>query len=431
MGLDTRKTADLPTTAEGAPRFALVMSGGGARGAYEAGVLSWVLDELPDRLGRPVHFEIITGTSVGAIHACYVAATLGRQGAGRRLAEIWRSLEVSGVYRVGMGDVVGIPLRLLGIGTQNRKPAEGTIPERLTGLLDTTPLERLVRDSVSWQDLRRHVDTGEVEAVAITATEIGSGKSVVWVDNREGAVRRWARDPFVIARPARLGPEHALASAAIPFLFPAPRIDGGFFCDGGLRLNTPLAPALRLGADRLLIVGLRHVPTPEEEAQLADKREANYASLSYLAGKVLNALLLDHVDYDVDRLRLVNAILDTGVRSYGPDFLRRINAVIEELRGTPYRVVRNIYLLPSRDLSVIAADCLEHHRHAPGVRAWLSDAALRYAIHGIVAEGDLLSYLYFDRCFAGHLLELGRGDAAAHADELVAFFADGDSRARG
>src|SRR3989475_10875036 len=140
------------------------------------------------------------------------------------------------------------------------------MPERLTGLLDTLPLERLVRASIPWQDLRRHVDAGEVAAVAVTATEISSGKSVVWVDNREGVVRRWARDPFVVARPAKLAPAHALASAAIPFLFPAPRIDGSYFCDGGLRLNTPLAPALRPGPDRLLIAGLRHAPPPEEEA---------------------------------------------------------------------------------------------------------------------------------------------------------------------
>src|SRR3989475_3590373 len=405
--------------------FALIMSGGGARGAYEAGVLSYVLDELPRRLGRPVRFQIITGTSVGAIHACYVAATLGRPHTGRGLIDIWRSLEVRGVYHVGVGDVVGIPLRLLGLAGQRTMPAEGAIPERLTGLLDTLPLERLVRESIPWQDLRRQVDAGEVGAVAVTATEISSGKSVVWVDNREGVVRRWARDPFVIARPARLGPAHALASAAIPFLFPAPRIDGAYYCDGGLRLNTPLAPALRLGADRLLIVGLRHTPTPEEEAALAAPREANYSSLAYLGGKVLNALLLDHVDYDVDRLRLVNAILDTGARAYGPGFLPRINQVIEQMRGTPYRVVRAVYVLPPRDLAVMAAECLEAHRGGPGLRAWLSDAALRYAVHGIPGEADLLSYLYFDRCYAHHLIELGQADAEARADELVEFFRDG------
>src|SRR5437773_5322521 len=103
MGLDTRRAADLPATAAGAPRrFALIMSGGGARVAYEAGVLSYVLDDLPRRLGRPVRFQIITGTSVGAIHACYVAGTIGRPDAGRGLIDLWRSLEVAAVYRVGI-----------------------------------------------------------------------------------------------------------------------------------------------------------------------------------------------------------------------------------------------------------------------------------------------------------------------------------------
>jgi NTE family protein len=426
MPIETRTTADSPVGApdDDRPRLALVMSGGGARGAYEAGVLSYLLDDLPQRIGRAVRFDIVTGTSVGAVHACYVAATTGERQAGQRLLDIWRQLEVGGVYRVGMSDVVGIPLRLLGLAGSRTMPAEAGIPERLSGLLDTLPLERLVRESIPWADLRRHVDAGEIEAVAITATEISSGKSVVWVDNRDHVVRRWARDPFVIARPAALTPAHALASAAIPFLFPALRLDGAYYCDGGLRLNTPLAPALRLGANRLLIIGLRHAPTPAEEATLAAHREANYSSLAYLAGKVLNALLLDHVDYDVDRLRVVNAMLETGTRVYGPDFTRRINEAMEALGGTPYRMVRNVYLLPSRDLGVMAAECLEQHRQAKSWQAWLSDATLRYAVHGIAAEADLLSYLYFDRCYAEHLIALGRVDAAAHADDLAAFFAD-------
>lgn len=422
VAVETGKTADLPVTADRGRRFALILSGGGARGAYEAGVLSWILDDLPERLGRPVHFDILTGSSVGAIHACYVAATMGEARAGRRLINIWRTLQVSGVYRLGMGDVVGIPLRLLGIAPRPTMPPEAGIAQRLSGLLDTLPLERLVRERIPWTDLRRHVDEGTVEAVAVAATEIGSGRSIVWVDNRGRAVQRWPHDPFVVARSAVLEPRHALASAAIPFLFPAPCIDGQYFCDGGLRLNTPLAPALRLGADRLLIVGLRHVATPEEQATLAADREANYASLAFLAGKVLNALLLDHVDYDVDRLRLVNAILDTGTRTYGPEFLTHINEAIEPLRGTPYKVVRNVYIRPSRDLGVIASECLAEHRRIRGVRAWLSDAMVRYAVHGIAAEADLLSYLYFDRCYAEHLIELGRADAEARADAFVAFF---------
>ncbi len=418
-----RGTADLPATADGR-RIALVMSGGGARGAYEAGVLRYVLDDLPRRIGRPVHFDIVTGTSVGAIHACYVAGAMGQPGAGTRLADIWRSLEVGGVYELGAADLIAVPLRLLGLYARREHPAEAGIPERLAGVLDTRPLERLVRERIPWAELRRRIDAGAIEAVAVTATEMGSGRSMVWVDNREGIVRRWARDPFIIARPAKLGAAYALASAAIPFLFPVLKIGDDYYCDGGLRLNTPLAPALRLGADRLLIVGLQHHPTPEEEARLAPERETRYNSLAYLGGKVLNALLLDHVDYDVDRLRLVNGILDTGIRAYGPDFLPRMNETIEALRGTPYKVIDNLYLRPSRDLGVIATDCLEQHHPPTGLRRRLSHAVIRYAVHGVVAEADLLSYLLFDRCYADHLIELGHADAEAHADDLAAFFAD-------
>jgi len=418
-----RGTADLPATADG-HRTALVMSGGGARGAYEAGVLGYLLDDLPHRLGRPIHFDIVTGTSVGAIHACYVAGTMGDPAAGVGLADIWRSLDVGGVYDLGAADLIAIPLRLLGLSGE-RRPAEPGIPERLAGVLDTRPLERLVRERIPWAELRRRIDAGAIESVAVTATEMGSGKSIVWVDNRAGVVRPWVHDPFVIARPVRLNPGYALASSAIPFLFPVLKIGDGYYCDGGLRLNTPLAPALRLGADRLLIVGLQHHPTPEEEARLAPAREARYNSRAYLGGKVLNALLLDHVDYDVDRLRLVNAILDTGIRLYGPDFLPRMNETIEALRGTPYKVVKNLYLRPSRDLGVIATDCLEQHHPPTGLRRQLSHAVIRYAVHGVVAEADLLSYVLFDRCYADHLIELGRADAEAHADDLAAFFAEG------
>lgn len=402
------------------------MSGGGARGAYEVGVLQYVLDELPRRLGRPVHFNIITGTSVGGIHACYTAATTGQTGAGQRLVDIWRSLDLSGVYDIHLGDVVGLPLRLLGVGVRRVTGggnASGELPERLSGLLDTRPLERLVHETIPWASLRLNVDTGVVAAVAIAATEIATGKSVVWVDSRTPP-RPWTHDPFVVAQATALTPLHALASAAIPFLFPALRVGDSYFCDGGLRMNTPLAPALRLGADRLLIVGLRHVPTPEEDAALAAHREQNYFSLPYLTGKVLNALLLDHVDYDVDRLRLVNAILDTGVRAYGPAFLPRINEVVRRLRGNPYRIVRNVYLQPSRDLGVLAAECLEHARPATGLRARLSDTVMRFAVRGIAAEADLLSYLFFDRCYVEHLIELGRTDAAARADDLAALLGD-------
>jgi NTE family protein len=287
------------------------MSGGGARGAYEAGVLSYIFDELPARLGRPVHFDIVTGTSVGAIHACWVAATQDDPEAGRRLAALWRSLTFEKVFPVGVTDVFRVPWRLIGLSPARRwiPAGDGKAPDRLPGMFDTRWLESLVLGQIPWDRLRRNIDQSRLYALAIAATEIATGRSVVFVDSKEGTAQ-WPRDPFVIARAAQIGPAHALASAAIPLIFPAVRIDNAYCYDGGLRLNTPLAPALRLGADRVLVIGLRYQRKAEEEDLIAGERLANYSSLTYLAGKALNALLLDRVEYDVDRLRLFNAILE-------------------------------------------------------------------------------------------------------------------------
>ena len=205
--------------------------------------------------------------------------------------------------------------------------------------------------------------------------------------------------------------------------FPALRIDGGFYCDGGLRMNTPLSPALRLGVDRLLIVGLRHRPTPDEdEADRAEQREQSFPSLGYLGGKVLNALLLDHVDYDVDRLSVLNTILEAGASTCGPDFLGRVRSALRPLGDDPYKIVRYVYLQPSADLGGIAAECIGHDRTTNGIRAWLADAVVRRTLRGIGQEADLLSYLLFDKCYAAHLIDLGRRDAAARATEIVALF---------
>ncbi len=421
MAPRTRPAADLPASGDGGHRVAFVLSGGGARGAYEAGVLQCGLAGVPVHVGRPVRVDVVSGTSVGAIQACWIAGMAGEPGAGGRLADVWRSLDMAGVYQWSVTDIVGLPLRALGIGVGGSKSEVGR--SRLAGLLDTGPLERLVFDRIPWEGLRRNLDAGVVDAVAIAGTEIETGRTVVWVDQPNGTLRGWARDPFVVAERTQLRPEHALASAAIPFLFPAVRVGPWYYCDGGLRLNTPLAPALRLDADRLLIVGLRHIPTAAEQLALARAREEQFGSIPYLAGKVLNALLLDHVDYDVDRLRVVNAILDTGVQAFGPEFLPRINGAIEKLDETPYRVVKNVYLQPSQDLDAIASECVGHAAPRPGLTGRFLDRLIRQARDG-AAEADLLSYLLFDRCYAEHLIALGRADAAAHTEDLLALFAD-------
>jgi len=400
------------------------MSGGGARGAYEAGVVSYLFEELPRLLGHPTHFDIVTGTSVGAIHACWVAATQDDPDAGHSLTELWHSLSFENVFPVGLTDAVRVPWRLLGFGgVSGWLPAqEEKAPDRLPGLFDTTLVESIVREQIPWDKLHRNLDEGRLYALAVAATEIATGRSVVFVDTPSGSVPQWAGNPFVIARSARIGPEHALASAAIPLIFPAVRVNHAYCYDGGLRLNTPLAPALRLGADRVLVIGLRYQRSVQEEDRIARERVANYSSLTYLSGKALNALLLDRIEHDVDRLRLFNAILERGVKAYGPEFLERINEPIVTARNAPYRIVENLFLRPSKDIGAIASECLEHQSRSRSARDWLSRNVARYAGRGAVGEADLLSYLFFDHCFVDHLIELGRRDAGQVSEQLATFF---------
>jgi NTE family protein len=311
---------------------------------------------------------------------------------------------------------------MLGLGSSPpRLPAKGEIPERLPGLFDTGWLESIVLDTIDWKRLHAELDEGSLHAVAVAATEIGTGRSVVFVDSPHGPVRKWSRDHFVVTRTTRLAPAHALASAAIPMAFPAVQIDGAFYSDGGLRLNTPLSPALRLGADRVLVIGLRHVRPQAELDRLAQHREVAYSNPVYLAGKALDALLLDRVEHDLDRLRLFNAILRTGRAAYGQEFLGRINEAVVPERGAPYRVVEDFLIRPSRDLGELAAECLAIQRPVSGLSDWLSRNVVRYAGRGAFGEADLLSYLFFDRCYTEHLIALGRHDAASAADDLLEF----------
>jgi NTE family protein len=409
------------------PRIALVLSGGGARGAYEAGVLSYLFESLPQRLGRAPHFDIVTGTSVGAVHACYVAGSSQDTPAAERLRSIWAALSLDGVYRLGMSDLIRLPLRLLGgLGVPGLSlPDEGPLPDHVAGLFDTSWLRALVMDRVYWHGIKRNLDDGKLAALAVATTEVATGRSVVFTDTRPQVSIPQGADPHVSYQVARIGPRHALASAAIPLLFPAIRIGNAYHCDGGLRLNTPLAPAIHLGADRVLVIGLRYQATVEELDALRRRREASVMSPSYLTGKALNALLLDRVETDLERLRLFNAILERGLEVYGPTFLDRINEPIAAQRGRPYRIVDSLYLPPSEDLGALASECLERD---DGERSLVGRTLASVVARGTLGEADLLSYVFFDQAYTKRLVDLGRADAEASVDALCAFLDPGAVR---
>jgi NTE family protein len=407
------------------PRRALVFSGGGARGAYEAGVVRFITDQLPKRLGRPAHFDIVCGTSVGAIHACYVAATADlHENRGSNLVDFWTSMRIDEMMPLSVRELLRLPGRLLGMRRTVEAMRAGEAPDRLYGLVNTSGLEKLVVQAIPWRRIRSNVREGLVDAVCVPATQIGTGRVVIFMETRERNLPRWTRDPNILPRPTRLLPTHALASAAIPLLFPAVRVASTYYADGGLRLNTPLAPALRLGADRVLVVALRQDGNLASEATLMDQRVEDYGSPLFLFGKVLNALLLDHLDTDLARMHVMNEILSDGEKAFGPEFLEKINETAQRERGQTFRRIDDLVIRPSADLGRLAGQILMNMDEARQRSPLIRMAARNLTDGTRTPESDLLSYLLFDGEFLAPLAELGYRDAEAREDDLAAFFTD-------
>lgn len=398
------------------PRIGFVLSGGGSRGAYEAGIIHYLRTDLAKRLGRHVPLDIVSGTSVGAINAAFLAATMADPDTqAEQINAAWRSLRLEELISLGPRDLLRAGRILL--GAEPPPPAPGSF--RYGGLLDTSGLERFVIRTIPWRGIDRSLRGRHLHAISVSATHVGTGHTVVFLSSADPVPREWSRDPFVRHRAARIGPRHVLASAALPMLFPAVKIGEEFFTDGGLRQNTPMSPAIRLGADRLLLVSLRHVkPAPK---QMERERTEAYPKPLFLAGKALNALMLDHTEYDLQRMQRINMILEAGEASFGERFEQMMNHELVKLRGAPLRRIQAVHIRPSEDIGELASDFVAAGKmKVSGIvaRRLISRLAAGEARH----ESDLLSYLLFDGDFAAELIELGRQDAAKKEDELAALF---------
>lgn len=393
----------------------IVLSGGGARGAYEVGVIAGLVDVLQGRSRAP--FSIFTGTSVGAINAAYLASYADRPDMNvEGLIAHWRELELARHLSLE-------PLRFL-LGPRWGKPLawlRGDGDERWgRSLLDPRALEALVETRVEYERLHENVRSGVVRAMVVAALEISTGRTTMFSELTEGVELKPSRDPRRVSRNCLIKSEHVLASAAIPLLFPARRIGRHYYCDGGVRFNTPIAPAIRCGADRLVVISLLY-PTASYAEPDSPEAEANvhaYPRPVFLLGKILNALLLDPVRYDLQVLEGLNLLIGTLEETLDPHELERVRGVLTKARGLPYERIDTLVFRPSEDIGKMA------HEHAKRARiGTLSNLLVtRLADLGADLEADLLSFILFDGEFADALISLGRRDALARADEIRSFF---------
>lgn len=385
-------------------RIGLVLSGGGARAAYQAGAVN-ALSEIVGSKASP--FTVMAGLSAGAINCAALASgadDLPR--AARRLTEVWMSLTPQAVYRTDVPKLTTLGVRWLKDLTTG-----GTLGEsRANHLLDTTPLRELLTREIDMTRLRTLVQSGHLHGVALSATSYFTGTTVTFFDGAP-EIEPWARHDR-IARRTALRVEHVLASSAIPIFFPPVSVDGSPFGDGGVRMTTPISPAIHLGAERIVTIGIRYGRSRDQTLALNREAHDERVSLARIGGVVLNGLFLDSLDNDLERLHRINrtlSLIPEEVRRGSPDLLRPIPAFA---------------LRPSQDLGRLAVD---EHQHFPSM--------LKHLLRGIGASGeagwDLLSYLAFQPGYVSKLIELGYEDTRARRAELETFLSASHEAALG
>jgi NTE family protein len=396
----------------------LVLSGGGARGAYAVGVMQGITDVLAESGLDRSPFDVFSGTSVGAICTTWLAAhadvpDMNVDG----LASQWERLELREHLKLDpVGFFSGTPIAEILTKLRGREAL------RLgRSVLDPRAIERLVESALPFDRLHANVTSGLVRAVIVPALEISTGRTSLFTELGEGVEFPPSRDPRRVTRPVRIAADHVLASAAIPALFPARRVGRGYYCDGGLRFNTPISPALRAGANKLVVVSLLHEGLTRFEHASDAHYEQAYPSSIFLLGKLLNALMLDPVQYDLQVLERLNKVLATLEATLDKDEMKRVQGVFEDTRDLPYRRVETLVFRPSVDLGAVA---LDHARSLPvrnmqtGVLSWLSHL-------GDKSESDFLSFVMFDGEFARKLIAIGREDVLRRATEVAGFFGPG------
>lgn len=363
----------------------LVLTGGGARGAYQVGVIQ-ALTEITYHAGIKNPFPIISGASAGAINAAYLAAYASNmRGASKRLAQMWANIHSDAVYEIGIMPMFRIAFRIiLEISTG------GLLKKRQSrSLLDTTPLRNLLTKIIPFHNIQKQIKKKNLHGISIQAIDYSSGVNFTFFQGHS-EIEPWIRSNRKGIR-SEITVDHVLASTALPILFPPVLVGKSYFGDGNLRNYTPLSPSIKMGADKILVIGVR-------KAKDMDALEVNAKpTLGRMLSVVLNAILLDNIELDYERLSRVNSTIKK-ISNRESFHLKPIEAMI---------------IQPSEDLAQIAA---EEAHHLP--------ASIKYLIKGLGSRkeaSDLISNILFEPSYTQRIMLLGYTDAMRIKDDIIEF----------
>jgi len=370
-------------------KVGLVLPGGGARGAYQIGVLKGITEILADRAINP--FSVISGTSVGAINASVIASKADSfVDAVDLLNDIWGTFQTNRVYKTDNLTMFKSSLHWLVTLVSG-----GALVKNPKSLLNNSPLRTLLMESINLDHIRSNIDEGNLEAFAITAAGYSSRKSITFFQSNKKNIN-WEKFRRQGVE-SKIGTDHLMASVALPLIFPAVKIDNEFFGDGAMRHATPLSPAIRLGAEKLLII------TTDNNKKNPDTDDRDHPSIGEIGGYMLDALFSSGLLSDLERLDRINQIIKHSSNGL-------ISTASKQMKHLDYCIIS-----PSKDINLIAE---EHFNEIPySIKLLLRGLGLRHQ-----SRSELLSFLLFESSFTQELIKLGFQDAIEHKQHIKNIF---------
>lgn len=374
---------------------ALVLTGGGARGAYQAGVIQGLSEIFKgDNCQNPI--RIVSGLSAGSINGAYIATGLSEfEKAAEILANTWAELRTTDIFKSDPVSLGKIGFKLLSDVTFGSFSTQ----KLSQSLLDTRPLGKLLAQKIPFDRIEKEIQSGHLHGVTVSAFSYSYQRTAIFYQARTTAVQRLR--PRRKTRETKLDSRHVMASTAIPLLFPPINIDGHYFGDGSIRATAPFSPPIRLGADKMLIVGVRKEGNDYKETVVNPKKP----SIAEILGMMLNSLFFDSTEADMEKLTSINHMLK--------EF-----STAENEANSRYRPIDFLWLRPSEDLGNMGMEL--SRKGLP--------SSIQYLLGGLgskVQHSELASYLLFDKSFTQELIDLGRKDTIARKDEILDFLSDG------